>query len=308
VTVAPIPIGAARASLAWRIAPATLEFFLDLVAIGRSDRDVVDSLLFGAIIVANLTGVNRDPDLAHAYAAIDQATPDDLRRPVSINAIAQSLRLPFETARRRIRRLAKTGAVTITPRGVFVPVDAIADPTFIARAVARHERLRLFYGTVKSLGALPEAGTAAPGGPVAPPVRVTNRAMAEYMLRFVNDVVAVTGEPISGLIMLQLVRSNAAGLASDDLEAWARAPARLGLPVRTSDLAQALRMPHETVRRHMLSLETAGFCVRSPRGFCAVAPPWAAPAVGHLVEANLANVQRLFARLRQLGVLAAWDS
>jgi hypothetical protein len=67
-------------------------------------------------------------------------------------------------------------------------------------------------------------------------------------------------------------------------------------------------MPHETVRRHLLSLEAAGFCARLPRGFCAVAPPWARPRIDQLVETNLANVQMLFSRLRQLGVLTAWNS
>lgn len=40
----------------------------------------------------------------------------------------------------------------------------------------------------------------------------------------------------------------------------------------------------------------------------ATAPRGAQSALSRMVEDNLANVQRMFARLRQLGVLDAWDA
>jgi hypothetical protein len=58
----------------------------------------------------------------------------------------------------------------------------------------------------------------------------------------------------------------------------------------------------------VLALEAAGFCRRTPAGLIAADPPAGRAALARLVADNLTNVQRMFARLRQLGALAAWDS
>jgi DNA-binding Lrp family transcriptional regulator len=279
-----------------------------MVAIGRGERDVLDTLLFGAILGANLANLNQDAELARTYASITEAPPDDLRRPVSINAVAQSLRLPFETARRRIRRMEREGVVIVGPRGVIVPGAVLAAPGIIARAVARHERLRQFYGTLRGLGALPAPFPGPPPEPAAAPIRVTNRALAEYLLRTIDGVMGVTGDPISTLVLLQMVLDNAIHLPAGLLAAWARDPAAHARPIRMSGLARRLRLPGESVRRHVLRLEAAGLCVRSSGGFCATAPASARPMIDQIVEANLANVQRLFTRLRRLGVLVPWDA
>ena len=71
-------------------------FALDLVKLSGFGRDVIDGLLLAAISQANVALITRDPDLQHTYASLDQPPPDELRRPVSINAIAGSLRIPFD--------------------------------------------------------------------------------------------------------------------------------------------------------------------------------------------------------------------
>jgi DNA-binding Lrp family transcriptional regulator len=297
-----------RGLLSRQAARLSLHFFLDLVEIGRSDRNIIDSLLWGAIIVANLATIGHDPGLQRAYADIDAAAPDDLRRPVSINAIAQSLRQPFETTRRRVNRLARDGAVVITPRGVYVPNSVTATPAFLASVLARHERLRLFYEALKAIDALPIHG-AAPSAPApeSPPIRITNRAVAEYMLRATNDLTALTGDPLRSLILISMAHENTAHLAPEDLADWIAGPERLSRPVRIARLAARLNLSPETNRRHTIALEAAGFCHRSAEGLTALAPPAARPTLERVVEDNLANVQRMFARLRQLGALAAWD-
>src|SRR5690349_5823504 len=92
-------------------------FALDLVKLGGFGRDVIDGLLLVAISQANVAQITRSPELQRTYARLDEAPPDDLRRPVSINAIAGSLRIPFETARRRIASLAEADVVRMTPKG-----------------------------------------------------------------------------------------------------------------------------------------------------------------------------------------------
>jgi DNA-binding IclR family transcriptional regulator len=88
---------------------------------------------------------------------------------------------------------------------------------------------------------------------------------------------------------------------------WSRAPERFGRPVRIAALADPLRVSGETVRRHLNRLETLGFCSRRPGGVVAIAPASAWPQLARFAQVNQANVQRLFARLRQLGTLVGWD-
>jgi len=300
---------AQRLALAWRIAPTTLEFILDIREISRNNRDIIDSLLFAAIMSANMAPVSRDASLQLTYARLDDPAPDEVRRPVSINAVAHSLRIPFETARRRVRRMAKAGALEITPRGVFVPNSAIGGPAFIAAIFKRHERLELFYEVLKGAGALPDAaGAPVAAAPGDPPVRITNRAIWEYVLRTIDELIALTGDALSALILLNIIRQNIAHLARAELAAWASNPDAVAHPVRVAGLAQQLGLSPETSRRYTIALEAAGFCRRTRRGLVAVAPPAIRPALDRAALDNLANVQRMFARLAQLGALDHWDA
>src|SRR5688572_33336373 len=100
-------------------------FALDLAKLGGFGRDILDALLLCAISQANVAQITRNPELQRAYATLDQPPPDELRRPVSISAVANSLRMPFETARRRIAALKALGVVQTTPRGVIVPAELL---------------------------------------------------------------------------------------------------------------------------------------------------------------------------------------
>ena len=74
---------------------------LDLAKMGGYGRDVIDGILLTAINQANVLPIMRDPQIQRRYATLDNPPPDELRRPVSISAVASSLHVPFETARRR---------------------------------------------------------------------------------------------------------------------------------------------------------------------------------------------------------------
>ncbi len=70
-----------------------------------------------AINQANNAPLTRDPEARARYGGLDALAPDGERRPVSINAVAASLGLPFETVRRRIRRLAAEQVCVAVGRG-----------------------------------------------------------------------------------------------------------------------------------------------------------------------------------------------
>jgi hypothetical protein len=300
----------ARRALAWRVAAPTAAFILKIEAASRNTRDLIDGLLFAAIQAANISAISSDPELQLRYAVLTNPPPDGLRRPVSISAVAHSLRMPFETARRRVRGLAQIGALTVTPRGVLVSHQALGHPDFLGNVFLRHERLRDFYFETRELGVLPPAArTSSTPAPVwdAPPLRLTNRLIWEYMLRVADDLGATVGDTTNGVILLAMAQENTEGFGPEELAVWARDSLAQARPVRNGRLAQRLNFSSETLRRHVITLESRGFCVRGPRGLIAVAPPTVRGALDRMVQDNLANLQRLFARLRQFGVLDTWD-
>jgi DNA-binding Lrp family transcriptional regulator len=294
--------------LVWETTRASLAYIRDTAQISRGDGDLLDPLIFTAVLDANMAPVNRDPELQVIYGG-DIAAPDELRRPVSINAVAQSLSLPFETVRRRVGGLARAGLCVLEPRGVIVPRAAVSSPAYNMIQRARYDRARRFYQVLKTAGALPGDSAANAQTPTAGPlVRAADRALSSYMLRACNDLIALTSDVLRTLILVELTLDNIGELATVDLPRWAADPAGLARPVRVAALAQQLRVAPETTRRHVLALEGTGFADRVGPGFIAVAPPAIWPELVRLVEVNLANVQRLFAALRSLDVLAAWDT
>lgn len=296
---------------AWRIARASLELVLDIEAIGRRRRnhDLVDGVLFAAVLAANIAPVQRDRGLQLAYATIDRTPPEHLRRPVSINGVAHSLAMPFETVRRRIHGMIEAGMLASNPQGVYVPASVLAAPDTIATAIERHERMGQFYRDVQAAGGLRGLRPApAPAEPSAEPVRVTNRALAEYFLRVIEGPVRMAGDLLTALVLFGIVRENLAPLSADQVRLWAKDPAAHGAPVRTGALAERLGLSRETCRRYALAMETAGLCRRTADGLVAVASGDVRPLLAEMASENVANVQRLFARLDQLGVLALWDA
>jgi hypothetical protein len=156
-------------------------FLLDLVKLGGFGRDVIDGVLLTAISQANVLPITRDPALQQRYATLDQPPPDQMRRPVSISAVANSLRIPIETARRRISAMAKLDIVRTSPRGVIIPQGPMDSPLYRMLSTAHYELVRNLYLRARPL----ELAPSAPSGPLvfsasAPPVRLVSRLSAHF--------------------------------------------------------------------------------------------------------------------------------
>jgi DNA-binding Lrp family transcriptional regulator len=301
--------GEVTAAAGWRIGRASLGFILDVIALSRGPSDIMDPLILTVVLEANVAAINQDPELQHRFAAVHAPPPDAIRRPVSMSAVAASLRLPYETVRRRITRLAEAGACTLTARGVLISAARVSDPAYLAVATARYERLRRFYFDVAALGALPDSPPE--GGPPIPepPVRLANRVISEYMLRVMDQMMRRTGSPLTGLVLLEMARANAEHLAPDSKEIEGPLPDAARQPVRTLTLAKRLGLPRETVRRHVARLDAQGFCRSAQGGRLAALEQLSMPhARGHGLGDNLTNLQRMFAKLAALGVIAYWEA
>lgn len=307
----PLPDAEARLRLAWRAAPATASFVLGVEAASREASDIVDGLLLAAVQSANVAPISSDPELQVAYGTIFAAPPHSLRRPVSISAVANSLRMPFETARRRIQALIRLGALEMTPKGVLVSRAALTHPDLIANVTQRHNQLHAFYVQMRDLGILGSTRTSPSDPPTrwtAPPLRITNRLIWEYILRVADAFGSLVGDATNGIILLAMIRANTDDFSPALLGAWAADPLAAAHPVRNRRLAEEVNFSSETLRRYVIALEAQGLCMRSPRGLIALAPDNMRRAMDGMVLENLMNLQRLFGRLRQFGVLADWDA
>lgn len=275
------------------LARLSFAFLLDEVANGMAGLEPLDALLVLAINQANIAPLTRDPDARARYGQLDAPAPDDERRPVSINAIAASLGLPFETVRRRIRRLAAASVCSVTSEGVVVPASFLASPPYLRSVMSGHLRLRAFYFDLQAAGLVDDLPPSAYALEDDIPIRAAARLLADYVLRASEGLMREAGNVISTLILTSLL---AAALAQ---------PAR-SLAVKT--IAAQLKLPAETVRRHTLQMAEDGLCERTSAGVGIPHDLLARPGLALLFADNAKQVQRLLAGLAERGVILSWET
>jgi hypothetical protein len=289
---------------------------MDLVKLGGFGRDVIDALLLVAISAANVAQITRSPELQRRYATLDQAPPDEMRRPVSISEIANSLRIPFETARRRIAALVELGLIRQTPKGVVIPTGPVNSPFYRIYAEAHYALLRDLYFRLRGIGMLEDLPQpeSAVFDPESPPVRLVIRMSSDYLLRLAEPLTVHIGDVVTGIVFLDLFRANTEHLP--DTEAGAEdaewtpegfVPDSLRRPVRAGVLAERLGIPQETIRRHLLRLLDDDRCERNETGYLIPARVLAREPVVRFMQDNQSHLYRLFSGLADFGVLSEWE-
>ena len=120
-----------------------------------AEGDLMGGLIFAAIMQANVRPISNDPKLGKAYGQLDTIPPDEMRWPVSVNALAESLKIPYETTRRHVNKLIKDGVcVKVANRGVIVPARVVGSPPMLKAAFQQYSHLMHFLGQLKDLGFL----------------------------------------------------------------------------------------------------------------------------------------------------------
>jgi hypothetical protein len=287
-------------------------FTLDLVKLGDHRRDVADALLRAAIVHSNLAHLIRDPVFQRRFATVDQDPPDAMRRPATINAIATSLRLPFETVRRRVLGLVETGVCALSSGGVIVPQAASSSPPYRAALAAQHGKLEGLYRRLRAIGALAPPPAVEPWAG-DPPVRLAGRLVVEYVLRFTDPVLKQIRDPVTSLTLLEIILANTEDLpdgegGGDGTDVAAFVPDSRRAPVTVTALEARLGVAHETLRRHVGRLREIGLCRAVEGGYIVPAEALARPEVLRFAVHNYANLVRMFGALGEFGVLAAWES
>lgn len=285
----------------------SVAFVLDIADLGRMNAPLLDALLLAAVIEANVGRLNGQPALQAAYASLDQPPPDELRRPVSVNALAGSLGIPFETVRRHVNKLIEQGSIATAPGGVYVPTLMLTTPQFAAAAGARYRRVREFYDDLVA-GNVIEAIPAPPppsGDPQAP-IRAVGRILGDYFFRTMASLHQQVPDPLTGLLLFDVIRASTEHVPSGQAESmrqgwiseaeWA--------PMSVARLARRLATPYETARRRIGWLVDQGFCLRD-RGGVLLAPAYRdSPVAQSVAMDNLVNVRRMF---RQIAALTAGE-
>jgi DNA-binding Lrp family transcriptional regulator len=271
------------------------DFVLEMASRGISGLKPLETLLIMAINQANIAPLTRDPEARDRYGALDSPAPDELRRPVSVRAVAASMRLPYETARRNIRRLEQRGVCSVSGAGVVVPAEFLLTPAYLDTAVVGHDRMYGLYRVLRARGLL-EPLPPAQYAESKLPVRAAARLMSDFLLRSAEALDARTGDLISSLVILPLL---AAAAGAD--------PGRETPRISVAALARRVRLPSETVRRHVANLAAAGLCEVQSRGVNLADRALASPLWRGLLRENAIAVQRLYAGLSERGIVAVWE-
>ena len=283
----------------------TVGFLLDVADLGRMKAPLLDTLLFAAVVDANVNRVLRDPALQAAYARLDTPPPDELRRPVSINALAESLDLPFETVRRHIRKLSAQGVCVATPQGLLAPTKVLVSPQMAEVQKFRYTLVVRFHEDLRAQGvAEPLPFRPLPADDPAAPIRGVGRVLSDYFFRTLGGLHGQVRDPLSALILLLVLQISVEHIPPGQAARLLRngnIPDEARAPVRAVHISRRLRVPYETTRRHIGWLVDAGIFRRSQDGVMVEHGVLEGAAMQSLLQENLVNVRRLFRGLAALG-------
>ena len=129
------------------------QFFLrqaDLLA-SITGGDLLLGLVFIAIQTANTSHLA--DSTGDEFAELEDVPPDDMRRPISVLALSESLKLPYETTRRYVGRLEKLGlAVRVGRGGVIIPARALELPGNLERVQRSFANVTRFVAGLRRTG------------------------------------------------------------------------------------------------------------------------------------------------------------
>lgn len=271
------------------------------VTIGRFGFDLIDALVMLTIAQANVEPISRDGQLQRQYATYDQAPPDALRRPISINAVAQSLGIPFETVRRRVTKLSVLGQFRSTKAGIVAPTPVVMNRPHRTNLELAYGRLRELHDELDRRG-LGETYAQDALWSDEPPLRLAARVSGDYLLRLVHLLMNETGDVLSATVWLAVFCDNVA-VGDRGPE---RAISGAQKPLSMAALARRLRLSTETTRRRLQGLVAEGLCVQLGATVVVDAGVLARPGVQAVLSRNRQDVRRLFTTLADYGVPQAW--
>ncbi|MFZ5669282.1 MAG: hypothetical protein ACOY4K_07295 [Pseudomonadota bacterium] len=88
--------------------------------------DILRGVIFTAVVDANVRHLRPGDIVSQTYSEASDQVPDELRRPISVHALALELDIPYETTRRHVNALIDEGYCVRTEAGIMVPGQVLA--------------------------------------------------------------------------------------------------------------------------------------------------------------------------------------
>lgn len=227
------------------------------------DGDLVRGIVFLAILQA---GRPRFAELARR-GILAWPRSDDALKPLSVNSLAASLGLPYETARRQVQRLTAAGLVRrVEAQGVIVPESVVQSDAFAAYASEIHA---LFLKMMRGLRAIGfdfdsfgrGAVAADDGEPDVPADAGLRHVVIDFMLRLVECGLAVhDNDMMRAFVFTAIMAANAEPYTAAPNAAWDFAtlaqspPESRRRPITVRELSARVGIPYETTRRTVAAL------------------------------------------------------
>ena len=134
---------------------AATRFFLksvDLLARAVSDGDILRGVIFLAVVDANTRHLRPADPVARSFADSKDQLPDEMRRPVSVHALALDLALPYETTRRHVNALIEQGLCQRVEAGILVRAEVLDREGMVATHRKNIENLRTLFRDLRDGG------------------------------------------------------------------------------------------------------------------------------------------------------------
>ena len=114
--------------------------------------DVRAGIVAQTIVTANTAHLDVRLGAGRRYAGIEETPPDEVRRPISVARLAESLGFPYETMRQHVRRLTDAGVCVRLGAGVVVPTAVLERPPAARSALANVGYVRKFMRDLSVAG------------------------------------------------------------------------------------------------------------------------------------------------------------
>lgn len=265
------------------------------------DGDHLAALVLNTILRLNVRHVFEDPVLNLRYGGLEPP-PDEERRPVTISEAARTLAMPRVTTGRYVKWMMARGSLEHRGRaGLIVPVRELVHDESMALTDVNYLNTLQMIRRLRDRGLLPAAGADETGAAGSLRTRSDRyRLVLRAAGEFVSDWMAPWNRQyetgyLYGLVFTAVLQANERGPG----DAADQRPDADKQPISAHATAHSLKLPPETVRRHVLKLEADGLVARTASGLIIPNAAWATP----LGEQILAGAAEAVARLNRVVAL-----
>ena len=266
-------------------------------------------MAFVAIYSANVRKITTT-SLNLTYGALSSAPPSTVLMPITVASISQSLGVPYETMRRHIQMLEKSGLCVSDKRGVIISpsffadeerIQVLIDTTFTNFCFFLEGLKAINFDFAKSLRSVVAQSESPFSESFSSAGRAVLRLCTDFRLQVMDIIIATyEGDFFLGLVHLAVLNANVGNFYYRLAKETERYPNYTPISIRT--LAKNIGLPFETTRRYVRKLLEIGALAETPNGL--VIPPQELGKQKYRKAGRRMEVEtsRLLSKLNAIGV------